>query len=386
MFGVKQTLDLQRNKGYHGNDGRAHGRPQGRLHADGAADSALRAPRPRGNGLGPVVVIGDIMVDIAIKPAGDIRVGSDTASEIRLGVGGTGANTSIHLARLGVDVQLFGRVGGDDLGSFVTQRLRDEGVQLPGAPCAGVTTGAIGILVDKSGQRTMFPQQGANEFVDLDFVRQYWPGAGPSGSPGTGSPSISALFVSGYALLRESSREAARWAMAKAEAAGAPIFVDPASYALIEDVGVERFLRWTAGATVLLPNREEASVLARAGMTAPGASDGFPGGGPTSGPFLPEGHLAGETPSGDARKAAVRLAHTFPAVVVTLDGEGALVRSGENEWAVPGLKVPVVDTTGAGDSFNAALIAAYIDGKSIVDAVQAGNRLAASVVQQIGPT
>lgn len=354
----------------------------GFLGLEGPAEERI-SRRTFGRPSGSVVVIGDIMVDIAVKPRGDVRFGSDTPSDIRLGVGGTGANTAIHLARLGADVLLLGRVGDDDLGHFVAGRLEREGVVLPRAPMEGVATGAIGILVDGTGQRTMFPQQGANEGLDARFVGAFWP---------RGTDSIGALFVSAYALFRESSREGTLWAMDEARAAGVPVFVDPASYAFIEDVGPEQFLRWTGGTTVLLPNREEAAVLAAAVAGPPdgfanGVTDGAADGATdeTAGGNGPGGSPARLTLDG-ARRAAAVLGTAFPVVVVTLDGDGAVFRSGNEKGHVPGVQVPVVDTTGAGDAFNAAFIAAYVKGKSVVEAVKAGHRLAARVVQRIGPT
>ena len=71
----------------------------------------------------------------------------------------------------------------------------------------------------------------------------------PSIGDGIGAgPSELQWVVSGYALFQRQSREAALWAMARTREAGAPVFVDPASYALIEDVGPQNFLRWIADA------------------------------------------------------------------------------------------------------------------------------------------
>lgn len=187
---------------------------------------------------GPVVVLGDIMVDILIKPKGEIRPASDTESIIHLGLGGQGANVAVQLARLGVPVQLLARLGDDALGAVAMAALAQEGVAFPREPLAGQRTGALGVLVDVHGQRTMFPQHGANARLDEAFVRRHWPAAEPGASVAA-PPAPRALFVSGYALLRESTRPAALWAMQAARRRRIPVAVDPASYALIEDVGPE---------------------------------------------------------------------------------------------------------------------------------------------------
>lgn len=293
-----------------------------------------------GTGQRPVVVIGDVVVDITIKPSGPVRVASDTHSSIRLGLGGAGANTAVHLARLGMPVRFIGCVGDDVLARVVRAALAEPGLEAALATVPDAPTGAIAVFVDESGQRTMFPQRGANERVDSRLVAERWPAA------------PSALFVSGYALMTESTRAAAQLAMERARAAGVPIAIDPASYANIIDVGVQQFLEWCRPATILLPNRDEAAVLA--------------GG------------------AGTPEAALERLSRLFPVVVAKLDREGAKARRGDEAVHVPPQTVPVVDTTGAGDAFNAGFLAAYLRGASLADAVAAGNACAARVVQHMG--
>lgn len=288
----------------------------------------------------PVVVIGDVVVDIVIKPSGPVRVASDTDSCIHLGLGGAGANTAIHLARLGVPTRFIGAIGDDALGRVVQAALSEPNLTAAVEERPGVPTGAIAIFVDERGQRTMFPQRGANKHVGAQLIARQWP------------ERLSALFVSGYALFEETTRQAAQLAMARARAAGVPIALDPASYANILDVGVERFLEWCRPAAILLPNRDEAAVLS--------------GG------------------AGTPEEALERLSRLFPTVVVKLDRDGAVAKAGGDMVHVPPQDVPVVDTTGAGDAFNAGFLAAYLTGASLPAAVAAGNARAAHVVQRIG--
>ncbi len=183
----------------------------------------------------------------------------------------------------------------------------------------------------------MFPQRGANKYVDPQLVERNWP------------DHVRGLFVSGYALFEETTRAAARLAIEKARAANVPVAIDPASYANILDVGVDRFLEWCEGATIILPNRHEASVLAGGAAMSSELSN-------------PQVHSAGSpsAPAGldvqfDMDDVLDRLSRLFPTVVVKLDREGAIVRSGTDTVFVPAQSVPVVDTTGAGDAFNRRL-------------------------------
>lgn len=317
----------------------------------------------------PVVVMGDIVVDIVIKPDGAIRMASDTDSCIRLGLGGAGANMAVNLARLGVHTVFVGRIGDDELGRVAMAALQQEANLTPAVePLTGVPTGAIAVLVDEQGQRTMFPQRGANKHLNAEFVARRWP------------EEVRGLFVSGYALFDETTRAAARAAMERARPAGVPIAVDPASYANILDVGVERFLDWCRDATIILPNRHEAAVLARSDDPGHNAEAG-------AHPVRTPTPSAPQTPPEDdidIEHVLTRLGKLFPTVVVKLDRDGATARSGDETAHAPAHNVPVVDTTGAGDAFNAGFFAAYLAGRSLAEAVAAGNARAARVVQHVG--
>ncbi len=80
--------------------------------------------------------------------------------------------------------------------------------------------------------------------------------------------------------------------------------------------------------------------------------------------------LTGET---DPEKAAARLAEFCPLVVVKCGAMGAYAQSGARVWHSPALKVDVVDTTGAGDSFNAGFLAARLQGEPIEVCLRYGN-------------
>jgi len=104
-----------------------------------------------------VLVIGDALLDVTVQPAAPIQAGADVPAEIRIGCGGQGANLAVRLARQRVDVELVCGLGDDRAGALVTDALRGEGVQL--SPVSVESTGAVVILLDEVGERTMLSRR-----------------------------------------------------------------------------------------------------------------------------------------------------------------------------------------------------------------------------------
>ena len=129
--------------------------------------------------------------------------------------------------------------------------------------------------------------------------------------------------------------------------------IDPASTGPLATYGVDRWLADTAGATMVLPNADEARLL---------------------------------TGCADLADAARALAERHQIVAVSLGAEGALWVSGATLVHRPAHPTVVVDTTGAGDAFAAGLLAAWLaapDGDPAV-ALDAGLVRAAEVVRRAG--
>lgn len=80
--------------------------------------------------------------------------------------------------------------------------------------------------------------------------------------------------------------------------------------------------------------------------------------------------LTGES---DPLHALNRLAEICPTVILKCGADGAYARSGEQTWHSPALKVEAVDTTGAGDSFNAGFLVGLINGESMETCLRYGN-------------
>ena len=105
-----------------------------------------------------VVVVGDAVLDVVARPTAPMRPGADVRAEIRVGVGGQGANLAVRLARLGVpSVELVCGLGDDPAAAIVLDALEAEGVTV--SPVTVDATGSVVILVDAAGERTMLSQR-----------------------------------------------------------------------------------------------------------------------------------------------------------------------------------------------------------------------------------
>ena len=280
-------------------------------------------------------VVGDVMTDVVALLSGPVAHGSDTPARIAPRGGGAGANVAVWLARAGAEVTLIGRVGADTAGSAIVAELRAEGVDARLAVDPVRTTGTCVVLVEPGGERSMLPDAGAN-----------------AGLEAVALPHDAAhLHVAGYALLHPGSRPAARALLAAARAAGLGVSVDPASAAPLRRAGPALFLKWSAGAGLLVPNRDEAAALT--GISDPAAA------------------------------AHALMAHARE-VVVKLGAAGALWTDGATTAHAAALDVPVTDSTGAGDAFAAGLLAARLAGAAPAEALAAGCALAAEAVTREG--
>ncbi len=103
--------------------------------------------------------------------------------------------------------------------------------------------------------------------------------------------------------------------------------------------------------------------------------------------FLPnEDEALAITKASDVPTAARALSSLAQIVVIKRGASGALVAQGERQFTVPAIPVEVVDTTGAGDSFNAGFLREFLQSKSLDICAKAGIDAAARSVQVVGGT
>ena len=268
-----------------------------------------------------VLVVGSANVDFTIAVSRLPGTG-ETVSEGTLLVnhGGKGANQAVAARRLGADVRLIGCVGDDDSGRSVRDALAREGIGTDGVRgTSEAATGTAFIVVDADGRNQIAVAPGANRKLgeaDLD-------------ARGDDFAWAEVVVVS----LEIPVRVAAR-ALALARARGARTILNPAP---VPSAGVD----FWASVDFATPNEGEAA------------------------------RLAGIATSGDPQDAAMTLQRRGAgSVIVTLGEAGALSVTARGTSRVPAFEVSAVDTTAAGDAFNAGLAVGVAEGYSLTAALE----------------
>lgn len=276
----------------------------------------------------PVVVVGDVGIDVLTRSRVPIVPGGEATADIALVPGGAGGNTAAWLAAHDVGVSLLARIGDDQAGHAARSALEAVGVRCVFAVDQHLPTCVVVVLVDAAGERTMLSDRGANAAfrtadVDLDQA---------AGVLDRAAPGLPHLHVSGYVLLDDGSREAGLVALAGARERGWTTSVDPQAAHLVAAVGADAFLGWVRGVDLLLPNEIESEAL----------------GGPEA------------------------VLTSVSQVVVTYGAHGARWFTADRDERASSPTVECLDSTGAGDAFNAGLLASWLTDGDPVRALAAG--------------
>jgi sugar/nucleoside kinase (ribokinase family) len=288
-----------------------------------------------------VFCVGNAVADVLARPVDGLAApgASQRLEEVALGPGGNGVNTAIALARLGVRVALAAPVGEDRLGEILRQTVRTEGVDDSNViTFKEAKTSVSMVLVDSSGERRLLHFRGVNAHFSAHHLN--WD------------------LVKGARVFHYAS------AFALPSFDGAP---------LVETVERARQLgcltsmnpcwdswgRW-------LPLIEPA--LRHVDYFYPNQEEGR--------------QLTGET---EPKAIADRLHQAgVKTVIVKLGRAGCYVDGPEGAFSSPGFAVRAIDTTGAGDCFEAAFLAATCRGDSLVEAARFANAAGALATLGIG--
>ncbi len=282
-----------------------------------------------------LLVVGDIAWDIFIRPEGELVRGSDVLGTVDVMPGGAAANVAVWARRLGADVTLIGKVGDDTLGKLMHAHLQSEDVARQVITVPGGLSTRVGILVSADGEHSFV--------IDHTKVLRFEDGDAP--------PSLldaaDAVFFNGYDIFLARSTTFLSALVAEARRRRIPILFDPSSFALIDAFGAGRLMEGVGPVDVLLANDAEADAL-RSGRPL------------------------------ESLEAWARL------VIVKLGPGGASAYGEGAAWHAAANPVRVVDTTGAGDAFDAAWIVKWLGSRNVEAALRAGNRLGAHVAGHLG--
>jgi ribokinase len=277
-----------------------------------------------------VLVVGSANVDFAVALPRLPEPGETvTDGTLLVNHGGKGANQAVAARRLGAEVRLIGCVGDDASGREVRAALAAEGIGTEGVvTSAAAATGTALIVVDPAGRNQIAVAPGANRLLTVAHVR---------------ARADDVAWAEVVVASCEVPLAAVQLALELARARGVPTVLNPAP---VPDAGLD-FLDLV---DYLTPNAGEAA------------------------------RLAASAAGGDERVRAAAdglRARGARCVIVTLGERGALVCAAAGSERVPAPTVAAVDTTAAGDSFNAALAVALTEGRELGAAVRFANATAA---------
>jgi ribokinase len=285
-----------------------------------------------------ILVVGSINMDLVVRAQRFPVAGETLRGEgFKVVPGGKGSNQAVAASRLGGSVKMVGRVGADTFGPTLRKTLEDAGVDATEVKAdPNAATGVAFIILDASGQNSIIIAQGANLSVKPENLRTLEP-----------------LFEKSDVLLLqlEIPMESVEEAVKIAKEKGARVVLDAGPPTPLTDKLIKQI-------DVLSPNETEASALLGREV-APTAKDA---------------------------EAAARelLAKGAGSVVFKLGERGCLVVSKDEVIHLPSYIVDVVDTTGAGDAFTAALAVALGEGKSLKEASLFASAAGALAVTKFG--
>jgi sugar/nucleoside kinase (ribokinase family) len=212
------------------------------------------------------------------------------------------------------------------------------GVEHSNTVIPNMNTGVVIVIVGADGERTMFPDSGANaglELSDLPDLAQF-----------------SAVYLSAYSLINPLSRTGILEIISKIKSANLRIILDPATVGVLIEVGVATANSWLEFVDCIVLNEEESQFL---------------------------------TGKKNPVDAASELLKSVNTVVIKRGSNGALGQTrGGQLIQTEAKKTTVVNTTGAGDAFAAGFISIWAKSGELIEALESGIDLAAKCVALIG--
>ncbi|WCM63933.1 ribokinase [Paenibacillus polymyxa] len=274
-----------------------------------------------------ISIIGSSSMDLVVTSSKRPGAGETVLGESFTTVpGGKGANQAVAAARLGADVTMIGRVGDDHFGEQILRNFEENHVYTGYVkPVTHMESGTAHIVLAE-GDNSIVVVKAANNEVTPAYVEE----------------ALDAIRSSDIVLIQqEIPSETVVYVSEICAKYQVPLLLNPAPAREVDDSVI-------ANATYITPNEHEAAIMFK-DMSLQEALRKYPN-----------------------------------KLFVTEGSNGVRFFDGEQEVVVPTYKVEAVDTTGAGDTFNAAFAVALAEGNSLADSVKFANRAASLSVTKFG--
>jgi ribokinase len=287
----------------------------------------------------PIIVVGSINTDLVAVTKRLPAVGETvTGSDFQIHPGGKGANQAVAIARLGYPVHLIGRLGNDTFGAELRTYLENSGVDITGVSTSDGASGVAVIVVSARGENSIVLAPGANAKVTPEDI----------------DANISILRTAGLVLAQlEIPLETVEYLAQVCAREGVPLILDPAP-AMELPSGIFKDIAW------FTPNQTEAA-------------------------FYLGHNRNGSSPHPPAEMAMTLQSMGCSGVVLKMGADGTyLGPQGGSGSLVPAFSVEAIDTTAAGDAFNAGFATGLMLGKSPLDSAVFAAAVAAISVTRTG--
>ncbi len=297
----------------------------------------------------PLSVIGDFAWDVMIRTNSELLTGGDTFGDVVLAPGGSAANVSVWAARCGLETNFIGKIGRDRLGDLAKEDLQSEGVRSFFIETDSHLTASVAVWIDHKGERSMVSGQGADFYLLASEL------------PRAILRQTEHLHLTAWSFFTDPPRSALQEAAHYAKQHGATLSLDPASFQLIGEMGIQRFIESTKDLDIdiFFPNYQEGQAISE---------------------------------ENEPKKIAEKLSELYPTalIVLKLDAKGAfLYKHGGKGALSDGIHIPasdnhLIDATGAGDSFAGSFLAKYLRGSSAKDAATFASQISGWVIEHLG--
>lgn len=274
-----------------------------------------------------IVVIGSASMDLTVTAERRPNPGETIIGDsFQVSPGGKGANQAVAAAKLGADVTMLGCVGDDLYGKQIVENLKQNGVTTEFIQTIPNCSSGIAHITVAEGDNSIIIVKGANDYVTPAYVEK----------------SMSAVEQADMVIVQlEIPLETIAYIANFCEKMNKKLLLNPAPAAKLNQQIIKQ-------ATFITPNEHEFTTM-----------------------------------FGDRERTEVL--KEYPNKLIITEGEnGARYFNGDAEEVVPAHKVEVVDTTGAGDTFNGAFAVAILEGKSVSEAIQFANLAAAISITKFG--